>query len=111
MSKEAIGQYINSAPRSGNEVLADAVVICSGLHVTPAVPHIEGINHLAPQDSPILSSLVSTPPGETGIVAKEGVRVIHSSQYKRQAEFSGRHVMILGIGETSVSPNFLPRMI
>lgn len=103
MSEEAIGQYINSAPRSGNEVLADAVVICSGLHVTPAVPNIEGINHLVPQDSPVLSSLVSTPPGETGIVAKEGVRVIHSSQYKRQAEFEGRHVLILGIGETGVS--------
>ncbi|ORY62871.1 hypothetical protein BCR35DRAFT_322448 [Leucosporidium creatinivorum] len=37
---------------------------------------------------------------------KEGVRVIHSSQYKRRSEFEGRRVLILGIGETSMDLSY-----
>lgn len=94
------------------------MAICSGLHVTPAVPNIPGIENLVAQSPPVLSSLVATPPilptlakaGEQPVTlpsalhipAKEGVRIIHSSQYKNRAEFNGRRVMILGMGETGM---------
>ena len=80
----------------------DAVSICSGLHVTPAVPVISGIESLVPQSPPILSAdnLPITPPGFEDQTPAKGVRVIHSSQYKHRAEFKDRKVLILGCGET-----------
>lgn len=70
-------------------VHADAVAICSGLHVTPAIPEIEGLTTLlVPQDPPILAPLLaSSPVGVTGL-ASDGVRLIHSSQYKKREEFT-----------------------
>ncbi|KAE8395867.1 FAD/NAD(P)-binding domain-containing protein [Aspergillus alliaceus] len=54
----------------------DAVAICSGLHVTPTVPPIPGLEKVP--------------------------TVIHSSQFKERAQFgSNRTILILGAGETA----------
>lgn len=55
---------------------ADAVAICSGLHVTPAIPEIPGIEAIPEH--------------------------FHSSAYKGRSQLVGKKVMILGCGETSM---------
>jgi len=55
---------------------ADAVAICSGLHVTPAIPKLPGIEAIP--------------------------EAIHSSVYKERAQLTGKSVMILGCGETGM---------
>lgn len=55
---------------------ADAVAICSGLHVTPAWPEIPGIENI-PES-------------------------FHSSAYKGREQLIGKRVMILGCGETAM---------
>ncbi|KAL5313651.1 hypothetical protein ACEPPN_018072 [Leptodophora sp. 'Broadleaf-Isolate-01'] len=55
----------------------DAVAICSGLHVTPNMPDIEGLNSIP--------------------------TVMHSSHFKEKAQFgSGKNVLIVGSGETGM---------
>lgn len=55
------------------------LTICTGLHVTPQVPDLRGIEH------------VKSNPHKT---------VIHSADYKERAQLAGRKVIILGSGET-----------
>lgn len=55
---------------------ADAVAICSGLHVTPAWPDIPGIEYIP--------------------------ETLHSSAYKGREQLVGKRVMILGCGETAM---------
>ncbi|MBZ6370385.1 MAG: NAD(P)-binding domain-containing protein [Microbacterium hominis] len=55
------------------------LTICTGLHVTPQVPDLPGIEH------------VKANPNKT---------VIHSADYKERAQLAGRKVIILGSGET-----------
>jgi dimethylaniline monooxygenase (N-oxide forming) len=55
---------------------ADAVAICTGLHVTPAWPDIPGIEFVP--------------------------EVMHSSQYKGREQLIGKRVMVLGCGETAM---------
>lgn len=60
----------------------DAVAVCSGLHVEPSIPKIEGIERV-----PV---------------------VFHSSQLKRKDQFGiGKTVLILGSGETGADVSFL----
>ena len=60
----------------------DAVAICSGLHVDPYIPSVEGIENV-----PL---------------------VIHSSQFKGRKDFGeGKHVMVLGAGETAMDVSHL----
>ncbi|KAF3065168.1 Dimethylaniline monooxygenase [N-oxide-forming] 2 [Daldinia childiae] len=60
----------------------DAVAVCSGLHVEPSIPKIEGIERV-----PV---------------------VFHSSQLKRKDQFGiGKTVLILGSGETGADISFL----
>lgn len=70
-------------------VHAAYVAVCSGLHVIPSIPSIEGIEH------------VLNPEG----VSKQGKislkqQVFHSSDYKTRSQLANRRVMILGTGET-----------
>ncbi|GAA94091.1 uncharacterized protein L969DRAFT_86202 [Mixia osmundae IAM 14324] len=55
----------------------DALAVCSGLHVTPSIPVIPGIEHVK---------------GEK----------LHSSQYKARSQLAGKKVLILGVGETAM---------
>lgn len=55
------------------------LTICTGLHVTPQVPDLPGVQH------------VKANPSKT---------VIHSAEYKERAQLAGRRVIILGSGET-----------
>lgn len=57
-------------------LLADAIAISSGLHVTPAIPDLPGLEQL--QES------------------------FHSSAYKGRSQLVGKRVMILGCGETAM---------
>ncbi|KAG4430171.1 hypothetical protein IFR05_014347 [Cadophora sp. M221] len=60
----------------------DDVAICSGLHVTPNMPDIEGMNAIP--------------------------TVIHPSQFKERAQFgSGKNVLIVGSGETGMDLVYL----
>lgn len=63
--------------------------------------------NLIPQSPPLLtpSTIPNSPPG-MAVTQKEGVRIIHSSQYKHSDEFKGRKVMILGCGETSMDLSY-----
>ena len=85
------------------QVDVDATAFATGLHVLPAVPVIPGLSsNLVPQDTPV-AALPDTPTAPPSIASsetwdvKEGVRVIHSSQYKKREEFKDRRVMILGV--------------
>lgn len=87
---------------------ADALSVCTGLHVTPAVPAIPGLpSLLSAQSPPVLTAagIPNRPPGGGDWEEKEGVRVIHSSQYKKREEFAGRKVLILGVRAFSCHPS------
>ncbi|KAK5996241.1 Monooxygenase ptmN [Cladobotryum mycophilum] len=60
----------------------DAIAICSGLHVTPNMPNIKGIENV-----PL---------------------VMHSSQFKKREQFGiGKTVMVVGSGETGADIAYL----
>ncbi|TVY55080.1 Dimethylaniline monooxygenase [N-oxide-forming] 2, partial [Lachnellula cervina] len=60
----------------------DAVAICSGLHVLPNIPHIDGLGNVP--------------------------TVMHSSQFKHSKQFGeGKDVLILGSGETGMDLAYL----
>lgn len=60
----------------------DAIAVCSGLHVEPNIPSIEGIQHVP--------------------------RVIHSSDFKARKQFCGsRTIMVVGCGETGADISYL----
>lgn len=64
------------------EYVCDAVAVCSGLHVTPNLPAIEGIQHV-PQH-------------------------FHSSELKSKAQFgTDKTVLILGSGETGMDLGYM----
>ena len=68
-------RYVKDGKAS--EWQCDAVAVCSGLHITPNIPDIEGL------------STVPT--------------VMHSSQFRDKSHFgSGKNVVIVGSGETGM---------
>lgn len=69
-------------------ITADYVAICAGLHVTPSVPVIPGIEHV-----------VNAQKTENG--GLEPI-ILHSSEYKSRSILTGRRVMVLGTGETGM---------
>ncbi|KAG8861909.1 hypothetical protein FRB96_002352 [Tulasnella sp. 330] len=68
------------------------LAVCSGLHVTPSVPVISGIEH------------VGASMRTDGLNDPKTIKpvIMHSSSYKTPACLSGRRVMILGTGETGM---------
>lgn len=62
------------------------VAICTGLHVIPAVPEIEGIEHVL----------------KTNADADIKPAVYHSAKYKSRSQLTGRRIMVLGTGETGM---------
>ncbi|KAK2591184.1 hypothetical protein QQS21_011118, partial [Conoideocrella luteorostrata] len=60
----------------------DAIAVCSGLHVEPNLPHVQGLENVP--------------------------RVIHSSQFKARKQFDkSKTVMIVGSGETGADISYL----
>ena len=60
----------------------DAVAVCSGLHATPNIPLIEGVENIP--------------------------KVIHSSEFKGKEQFGiGKNVLIVGSGETGMDISFM----
>ncbi|KAK5655316.1 hypothetical protein OQA88_5883 [Cercophora sp. LCS_1] len=60
----------------------DAVAVCAGLHVTPNIPEVPGIEHIPTR--------------------------IHSSEFKTRSQFGqDKTVMVMGGGETSADISFL----
>lgn len=61
------------------------LAVCTGLHVLPQFPKIDGIEHVVETQS-----------------VKEGSEksVFHSHEYKSRSQLAGKRVMILGTGET-----------
>lgn len=75
-------RYASKDPTTGQlgeESIYDCshIAVCTGLHVSPAIPTIPGIEH-----------------------AKGPV--FHSSQYKSRSQLTGQDVLILGAGETAM---------
>ncbi|KAL0947463.1 hypothetical protein HGRIS_013569 [Hohenbuehelia grisea] len=66
-------------------IRAQYVAICSGLHVTPAVPDIPGIQSVLQRDDTEVTPAV-----------------YHSHEYKVRDQLAGRRVLILGTGETGM---------
>ncbi|KAJ1026308.1 hypothetical protein NDA16_002395 [Ustilago loliicola] len=83
--------------------------VCSGLHVTPALPNIPGLPPMIEGDQK-----VTNPMGSEQIVAsripepvehaKDASEIItlHSSQFKDRSLYRGKRVMVLGTGETGM---------
>ncbi|KAH8594455.1 hypothetical protein B0O99DRAFT_513763 [Bisporella sp. PMI_857] len=70
-----IVRYVNEGVEEEWE--CDAVAVCTGLHIEPAMPRIPGIENVE--------------------------KVIHSSQFKSRKDFGeGKNVLILGAGETAM---------
>ncbi|KIR28167.1 dimethylaniline monooxygenase [Cryptococcus deuterogattii 99/473] len=67
-------------------VLAKRVIITTGLHVTPNIPLIPGLN--------------STP------CIPEPPKWIHSSAYKSRDQLQGKKVLVLGCGETGMDVGY-----
>lgn len=60
----------------------DAIAVCSGLHVKPDIPNLQGVENVP--------------------------MVIHSSEFKSRSDFEeGKNVMILGAGETAMDLAYL----
>ena len=65
---------------------ADYVAICTGLHVVPSIPEIDGIEHIMKNNAG----------GEIEPA------IYHSASYKSRSQLTGRRIMILGTGETGM---------
>jgi len=63
------------------------LAICTGLHVTPSIPQIPGIEHVLKKHDT-----------DNGVVPQ----AFHSVDYKLRSQLSGRRVMVLGTGETGM---------
>lgn len=62
--------------------MCDAIAVCSGLHVTPNMPEIPGIENLP--------------------------NVMHSTDFKGRSQFGvGKTVMVVGTGETGMDVAYL----
>ena len=61
------------------------IALCTGLHVTPAIPDIPGIQHIHQNSSLAVEQ-----------------SIFHSIDYKSRAQLSGKRVMVLGTGETGM---------
>jgi len=70
-------------------ITAKYLALCAGLHVTPSIPAIPGIEHV-----------LENVKGETGQTPTPVI--FHSADYKSRSQLSGRHVLILGTGETGL---------
>ncbi|RYP51121.1 hypothetical protein DL768_003468 [Monosporascus sp. mg162] len=84
LTRSETGTHILSYVTDGQKHLweCDAVAVCSGLHVEPSVPRLEGIERV-----PV---------------------TLHSSEFKSREQFgTGNTVLILGSGETSSDVSFL----
>jgi dimethylaniline monooxygenase (N-oxide forming) len=68
------------------DIRAKYVACCTGLHVTPAIPSIPGVEHVLRQ------------PSEGAL----NPAVFHSAEYKGRSQLQGRRVLILGTGETGM---------
>lgn len=69
-------------------VHAEYIALCTGLHVIPSIPQVEGIEHVLKQRDSDEEGLKRT--------------AFHSVDYKLRSQLSGRRVMILGTGETGM---------
>lgn len=56
-------------------ISVDAIAVCAGLHVTPAMPCIPGVEN----------------------VTKNEGTIIHSKDYKKEEQLAGKSVLILGV--------------
>ncbi|WRT68738.1 uncharacterized protein IL334_005718 [Kwoniella shivajii] len=74
LDQEPIGEPV--------EILAKNVIITTGLHVTPNIPIIPGLNS---EPKPI-----------------NGPKWLHSSSYKYRSQLESRKVLVLGAGETGM---------
>ena len=83
--------------------------VCSGLHVTPALPNIPGLPPTIQGDQ-----VVTEPMGSAETVASRipepihhaanasEIIILHSSQFKDRSLYRGKRVMVLGTGETGM---------
>lgn len=83
--------------------------VCSGLHVTPALPQIPGLPPIIDGDQ-----VVTNPMGSAETVAScipeliqhatnaSEIVTFHSSQFKDRSLYRGKRVMVLGTGETGM---------
>ncbi|PWN48556.1 FAD/NAD(P)-binding domain-containing protein [Violaceomyces palustris] len=92
--------------------------VCSGLHVTPAIPEIPGLPPTmtweqavkAAKDQQVtskdkgeeLSQAEREDGSEQNSSSAEGIIVLHSSSFKDRSLYSGRKVLIMGTGETGM---------
>ncbi|RYP73771.1 hypothetical protein DL770_007719 [Monosporascus sp. CRB-9-2] len=84
VTRSGTGTHTLSYVTDGQKHLweCDAVAVCSGLHVEPSIPRLEGIERV-----PV---------------------TLHSSEFKSREQFgTGSTVLILGAGETSSDVSFL----
>nr|CDI56133.1 related to flavin-containing monooxygenase [Melanopsichium pennsylvanicum 4] len=83
--------------------------VCSGLHVTPALPNIPGLPPTIKGDQVVTQPMRSTETiasriPEPILHAKDASEIVtlHSSQFKDRSLFRGKRVLIMGTGETGM---------
>lgn len=79
LRRQGTSEHIVSIAKNGKteDWKCDAVAICTGLHVLPNIPKIDGIEHVP--------------------------TVLHSSEFKARKQFGeGTNVVVLGTGETGM---------
>jgi dimethylaniline monooxygenase (N-oxide forming) len=77
------GHRITYRDQSTNQTIimqADALAICTGLHATPWIPTIDGLENLK----------------------SVGAVVLHSSEYHSRDQVRGKRVLVVGSGETAM---------
>jgi len=72
--------YLDQSTSKTSIVQVDALAICTGLHASPWMPKIEGLENLK----------------------ATGVKVLHSSQYQCREQVQGKRVLVVGSGETAM---------
>ncbi|SPO48109.1 related to flavin-containing monooxygenase [Moesziomyces antarcticus] len=83
--------------------------VCSGLHVTPALPNIPGLPPTIQGDQVVTNPMGSDETVASRIpepikhaTAASDIITLHSSQFKDRSLYRGKRVMVLGTGETGM---------
>ena len=105
----AVVRHVGRGSNEGNEstILARRVIITTGLHVTPNIPHIPGLNAKPLPTKSTHSASTSTSTTDTHTHTETlPPSWIHSSEYKSRSQLTGKNVLVLGTGETGMDVGY-----
>lgn len=85
----------------------DLVAVCSGLHVTPLMPDIPGLDMDLWASSENINNAAKSGEPEDWY----GIKIVHSSKFKSRSEFGkDKTILVLGAGETASKCIYQPTL-